>query len=97
MHFRLISQQTYFARTLALAALLLFSAAQVHEVGHSHAPQDAGSHCLLCKHSTDAATTVAKAPGVLHRVCVALTAEDPRPALAAQPSHLFARGPPALS
>ena len=97
MHRRLIGQQTYFARTLALVALLLFSAAQVHEAGHSHAAQDAGSHCLLCKQSTDAAAAVAKAQGVLDRVFVAPTAEDTRPALAAQPSHLFARGPPSLS
>ena len=97
MHHRLIRHKTALTRSLALAALLLFSAAQVHEAAHSHAAQDTGSHCLLCKHATDAAAVVTKAPVVLHRLFEAPAAEDPRAALAILPSHLFARAPPTLS
>ena len=55
MYSRLMSQQTRFARTLALASLLLLTAAQLLEAGHSHAAQDSAELCLLCKSSTDAA------------------------------------------
>ena len=94
MYSRLIGRQTRLARTLALAALLLLTAAQLLEAGHSHAAQDAAEHCLLCKNSTDAATIVASQVATPPFSLAIQAVEKPQAAPQSFPTHHLARGPP---
>ncbi len=94
MYTRLIGHQTRLAPTLALAALILFTAVQLLEAGHSHAHQDAADHCLVCKSSSDpVAVQGSKAEGP---TCpgAAPVVEGFLVAPQSAPAHHLARGPP---
>ena len=85
------------ARTLALLALLAVAALQVQEAAHSHAPDHALEHCLVCKSSADTAlpSSTAEPVSLGHREgpTSAPRARFERPFF----PHFLARGPPAAS
>jgi hypothetical protein len=94
MYLRLIGRQARLARTLALASLLLLTAAQLLEAGHSHSAQDTAEHCLLCKSPADSVALVSHPAQALPGLDATPAVEHPRTALQFFPSLYLARGPP---
>ena len=94
MYFRLIGRQTRLARTLALAALLSLTAAQLLEAGHSHAAQDAAGMCLVCKSSSDPVAVVSHRNDEPSFPVAAPIAEGSLAAPQSSPPRHLARGPP---